>query len=136
MAKRSSNAGSSKWINRKIIRESEYEEASDRLYELMDAEEGSEEEKELEHLSELIETYEDKHFPIEEPVYVRVRLLVDVRLNYVGKVTGNIYHFFGAGSEADVDENDVEIMMKKRVGGVCDGCPASSGPQPYFEIIS
>ena len=77
----------------------------------------------------------DEFLEIEEPKTIRLRLLVDVNLNYKGKVTETWYHFYGAGSEANVYVDDVEIMMQKRVGGVCDGCPSSSGPQPYFEII-
>ena len=88
---------------------------------------------------ELLDMFNEIDEPIEEiveePKTVRLRLLVDVNLNYKGKVTETWYHFYGAGSEANVYVDDVEIMMQKRVGGVCDGCPSSSGPQPYFEII-
>ena len=70
-----------------------------------------------------------------EPITVRLKLIKDVRLEIIGKVTGKVYYFGGAGSELDVDKDDAEIMMKKQSGAWCDGCPSSSGPQPYFELV-
>jgi len=65
---------------------------------------------------------------------VRLILLRDLKLNIIGKSTGKLYRFFGAGYQLDVDSKDAEEMLKKR-SGACGGCPSSIGPTPYFEII-
>jgi len=65
---------------------------------------------------------------------VRLVLLRDLKLNIIGKFTGKLYRFYGAGYQLDVDSNDAEEMLKKR-SGACGGCPSSIGPTPYFEII-
>ena len=51
-----------------IKTEEEYEEILLRVWELMNAESGSADEKELELLSEVVEKYEDEHFPIEDKI--------------------------------------------------------------------
>ena len=51
-----------------IKTEEEYEEILLRVWELMNAESGSADEKELELLSEMVEKYEDEHFPIEDQI--------------------------------------------------------------------
>ena len=68
------------------------------------------------------------------PETVRLVLLRDLKLNIIGKSTGKLYRFFGAGYQLDVDSNDAEEMLKKR-SGACGGCPSSIGPTPYFDII-
>lgn len=65
---------------------------------------------------------------------VRLVLLRDLKLNIIGKSTGKLYRFYGAGYQLDVDSNDAEEMLKKR-SGACGGCPSSIGPTPYFDII-
>lgn len=65
---------------------------------------------------------------------VRLVLLRDLKLNIIGKYTGKLYRFFGAGYTLDVDSNDAEEMLKKR-SGACGGCPSSIGPTPYFDIV-
>jgi HTH-type transcriptional regulator/antitoxin HigA len=50
-----------------IHTEKDYEMALSRIEKLMDASPGSSEEDELEILGTLVEAYEEKHFPIEEP---------------------------------------------------------------------
>jgi HTH-type transcriptional regulator/antitoxin HigA len=47
-----------------ILTEEDYSKALDRLEEIFDAIMGSEEGKELNHLSILIEEWEDKHYPM------------------------------------------------------------------------
>lgn len=64
---------------------------------------------------------------------VRLRLLKPVKLNIIGKVTGNTYTFPRGGSEADVNYEDAQLFLQKRYGG-CD-CPSDIGPRPYFEIV-
>ena len=51
-----------------IKTEEEYEEILLRVWELMNAESGSADEKELELLSEMVEKYEDEHFLIEDKI--------------------------------------------------------------------
>jgi hypothetical protein len=60
---------------------------------------------------------------------VRLVLLRDLKLNYTGPVTQELYVFAKGGAVVDVDVKDAEIMLAKR-GGQC--CPGGSGPQPYF----
>jgi hypothetical protein len=60
---------------------------------------------------------------------IRLVLLRDLKLNYTGPVTEQLYVFAGGGAVVDVDRRDAEIMLAKR-GGEC--CPGGSGPQPYF----
>jgi len=51
-----------------IKTDEEYEEILLRVWELMNAESGSADEKELELLSAMVEKYEDEHFPIEDQI--------------------------------------------------------------------
>ena len=51
-----------------IKTEEEYEEILLRVWELMNAESGSADERELELLSAMVEKYEDEHFPIEDQI--------------------------------------------------------------------
>ena len=48
----------------KITNEDEYDKALEKLHELMNAEPFSDDEKELLRLAEIIEKYEDEHYPI------------------------------------------------------------------------
>ena len=52
---------------RSIETEQEYESALARLYELFHAEPGTQEGDEFEVLAELVEAYEDIHYPVPEP---------------------------------------------------------------------
>lgn len=78
---------------------------------------------------ELVEDFE----VLPEPETVKLVLLKDITLKYVGPVTGQEYIFGGAGSIVNVDKRDVDIMLQEKGGKGC--CPASVGPTPYFEII-
>jgi len=49
--------------------------------------------------------------------YKSVRLMIDVKFNATGSVTGNSYTWNGAGAVTDVDERDVEGLLEKRQGG-------------------
>jgi len=69
-----------------------------------------------------------------DPETVRLILMRDLKLNIIGKSTGKLYTFYGAGYQLNVDSKDAEEMLKKR-SGACGGCPSSIGPTPYFEII-
>ncbi len=76
------------------------------------------------------EVVEEKEFS--EPETVRLVLLKQLNLKYVGNVTGKTYTFSGAGAEVDVDKKDAEIMLSKKGGKCCEG---SVGPQPYFAEV-
>ncbi len=83
-----------------------------------------------------VEDTEEDQEVIETPeVYptVRLRLLKQLTLKYIGPHTGKLYTFSGIGSELDVDERDAGIMIEKKGNKAC--CPNSVGPQPYFEIV-
>ena len=51
-----------------IKTEEEYEEILLRVWELMNAESGSADERELDLLSAMVGKYEDEHFPIEDQI--------------------------------------------------------------------
>ena len=67
------------------------------------------------------------------PETVRLVLLKQLNLKYVGAVTGKTYTFSGAGAEADVDKEDAKIMMEKRGGRCCEG--GVGIPTPYFAEV-
>lgn len=62
---------------------------------------------------------------------IRLRLMKDLKLNAIGKVTGNRYTFNGAGSILDVDEQDAEYLLNKNTVISCCGSKGS----PYFEVV-
>ncbi len=51
----------------RIKTEEEYERALKRIEELMDAEAGTPEEDELVRLTDIVEAYEEEHYPIDPP---------------------------------------------------------------------
>lgn len=71
--------------------------------------------------------------PVEPVAFaiVRLRLMRDVKLTTVGKVTGTQYQWSGAGAEIDVYQSDVETLLQR---GVYKSCCGSVGT-PYFEIV-
>lgn len=84
---------------------------------------------------EVSDTKVEKEEPkVQASETVRLVLLRDLKVNTIGKSTGKLYRFYGAGYTLDVDINDAEEMLKKR-SGACGGCPSSIGPTPYFDII-
>jgi len=62
---------------------------------------------------------------------IRLRYLHETHLITVGKSTGTPYDFPGAGSEADVDENDAEYLLSKEQVSCCSGLRSR-----YFEVVS
>lgn len=62
---------------------------------------------------------------------VRLRLMREVQLTTKGLVTGNDYHWFGAGSTETVDKRDLEHLLKRGYWKSCCG----GTPSPYFEIM-
>lgn len=79
------------------------------------------------------EILEEKESSPPEPETVRLVLLKQLNLKYVGAVTGKTYTFSGAGAEADVDKEDAKIMMEKRGGRCCGGGIGIS--TPYFAEV-
>ena len=68
----------------------------------------------------------------ETPVEVELVLLKNVILKTIGKVTGRVYVFNGAGSKLNVDERDAQALLSRNRGiSCCSGNSAS----PYFEIV-
>lgn len=66
------------------------------------------------------------------PDTIRIRLLKELNMNTIGKVTGKKYRFMGAGYELDVDARDAVEMLKRRGSTSCCGSTASN----YFEIVT
>ena len=70
----------------------------------------------------------------EELEFVNIQLLKHLKLNYYGKVTGNLYMFDGGGAIVSVDKRDADIMLEK-MGANCTSCPSSIGRTPYFALV-
>ncbi len=63
---------------------------------------------------------------------VFIRSLVDAVVKVTGTVTGNVYIFPRAGSEAEVDIRDKDEILNKKRGRAC--CGGSSG-KSLFELV-
>ena len=85
-------------------------------------------EEELPPIAPYVSTYYD------EPIIqtTRLVLLKNLKLNTIGPVTGNKYHFGGAGSVMDVDNRDVPKMLEMGLGN--KSCCGSSSTT-YFEVV-
>lgn len=59
---------------------------------------------------------------------IKLVSLRDARIKIVGRSSGKVYFFDGAGSSDDVDVEDAEYFLSLRGGGCC-----GSEPSPYFE---
>lgn len=55
--------------------------------------------------------------PVAEVKLIQVRLLIDSTVKVTGVYSGRNYTFSGAGSVQDVEETDVEWLLKRRQGG-------------------
>lgn len=71
-------------------------------------------------------------FDLPGPVVQQLVLLKDLTLIIRGSVSGNEYRFNGAGSIVDVDERDVEELLRKDSRRSCCG---SDQPTPYFSLV-
>lgn len=69
---------------------------------------------------------------LEESPRVLLRLCKQVRLESVGKVSGESYCWSGAGAEVWVDERDAPHLLSRNRVSCCSGLPVS----PYFEIVT
>ena len=64
---------------------------------------------------------------------VKIRSLLDARLEYTGQVSGKQYLWNKAGSVVLVDVEDSEILLAKHIGGrLC--CGNSQDTNSIFEI--
>lgn len=67
-------------------------------------------------------------------VSVKIRSLYDARLEYTGQVSGKQYLWNKAGSVVEVDAEDSEILLAKRIGGrLC--CGNSQDMNRIFELV-
>ena len=96
----------------------------------------------LQYVSEyLIEDEEEKEqLPVKkakrkapEPKTVKLRLLKNLKLNSIGKVTGKHYHWSGGGAVVDVDILDKDKLLEKK--GNPKSCCDDMVMQPYFELV-
>lgn len=73
----------------------------------------------------------DKYY--DEPEFITVRLLRDLKVKVIGDVTGREYFFNGAGSIQSIDKLDIDSINRKnrRKQSCCSGAYAS----PYFEFL-
>jgi hypothetical protein len=68
-------------------------------------------------------------------VSVKLRSLYDARLEYTGQTSGKQYQWNKAGSIVEVDAEDSEILLAKRIGGkLC--CGNSRDVNKLFELIA
>jgi len=70
---------------------------------------------------------------VEEVETVKVRLLKDMNVNVIGKVTGKRYSWQGGGSVVNVDILDKDKLLEKRGNPV--SCCDDVVNQPYFELV-
>lgn len=80
------------------------------------------------------EVIEEEPKKVTQSETVRLVLLKQVKLNYIGPVTGKKYTFSGAGAEVDVDKKDAEIMINKKGGKCCEGSGVGH-PTSYFAEV-
>ena len=71
---------------------------------------------------------------IKEPQTVKLRLLKNLKLNSIGKVTGKHYHWSGGGAVVDVDILDKDKLLEKG-GNPRSCCGGGLVVQPYFELV-
>lgn len=65
---------------------------------------------------------------------VKLISMLNARLEYTGQVTGKQYVWNTAGSVVEVDAEDSEILLAKRIGGeTC--CGNSKGGNVVFQIF-
>jgi hypothetical protein len=72
----------------------------------------------------------DSHSELDKTETVCLVSLRPVTLNAIGKITGKIYRFSGAGSEQDVDVRDAEHFLNQTMVSCCSGLTSK-----FFEIV-
>lgn len=92
-------------INRLIKNEKDYDAALSRIEQLMDAKSGTAEMDELELLTALVEIYEDRHFPINQPDPVEA---IKFRMEQLGLAQKDMVPYLGSKSKVS------EVLNGKR----------------------
>lgn len=69
-----------------------------------------------------------------EPQTVKLRLMKDLKLNAIGKVTGKHYSWLRGGSVVDVDILDKDKLLEKNKNPK-SCCGGDLVVQPYFELV-
>jgi hypothetical protein len=94
-----------------------------------------------EYLEDEVEELEEEEMPKKrsytkksDPETVKLRLLKDIKVNAVGKVTGNYYSWAGGGAVVDVDILDKDELLKKGTNPQ-QTCCQDTVVQPYFEVV-
>ena len=82
-----------------------------------------------EHYSQRVETVV---VPKPVIVWIKLRSMLDAVIRIKGLYSGREYIFDGAGSEVDVEQQDVEWLLEKRQG---KGCCGGGGGQQVFELV-
>ena len=98
------------------------------------------ERSDFQYASKYLEEEEVKEKPVKKvrrkapkPQTVKLRLLKDLKLNVIGKVTGKRYSWAGGGSVVDVDILDKDKLLEKK--GNPRSCCDDVVMQPYFELV-
>ena len=90
---------------RTIRTEEEYEAALARIDEIFDAEVGSAEDEELDELADLVESYEDKHYPIGMPDPVSA---IEFRMDQANLSQRDLIPYIGSSAKV------AEVLSGKR----------------------
>ena len=90
---------------RSIRTEEEYEAALARIDEIFDAEMGTAEGEELDELADLVESYEDKHYPIGLPDPISA---IEFRMDQAGLTQRDLIPYIGSRSKVS------EVLSGKR----------------------
>lgn len=90
---------------RSIRTEEEYQAALARIDEIFDAEVGSAEDKELDELADLVESYEDKHYPIGMPDPISA---IEFRMDQANLSQRDLIPYIGSSAKV------AEVLSGKR----------------------
>jgi hypothetical protein len=88
--------------------------------------------------SSVVEKEEEEEvlLPLETHSVTTLVLMKDIgTLNVIGSVTGKTYTWHGAGSKVDVDDEDVEEILKRKNTNMTNCCDGSTSQQPYFKVL-
>ena len=98
-------------VEKLIKTEADYDDALNRIEQIMDARPATPEFDELELLSTLVEIYEDEHYPIEIPDPVSA---IQFRMEQLGLNQQNLIPFIGSRSKVS------EILIQQLSGLECN----------------
>ena len=98
---------------RSIRTEEEYEAALARIDEIFDAETGSAEDEELDELADLVESYEDKHYPIGMPDPISA---IEFRMDQANLSQRDLIPYIGSsamGAEVLSGKREITLSMAR-----------------------